>query len=143
MIPRKKKICIDCHQEKFIFSHKRCNVCASKEKMKRRSAPIEGGEERSMKALFLDIWNERPHVSEIDGTPLLPKEHKLWHWQFSHLLPHGLFKKAKFDKRNIVLKTVQQHQDWQFHIDKLRDKEEWKWVFERYEELKAEYNSSQ
>lgn len=99
-----------------------------------------GESEQSMLQFFEQIWAERPHKSEIDGTPLLPREHKLWHWQMSHLLPHGLFKKMKFDKRNIVLKTVQQHQDWQFASYKLKDKEEWRWVFERYEELKAEYN---
>lgn len=140
MIARKKKICKSCGDEKFIFSHGRCQPCAAKEKMKRKSQPTESGEERSMMAFFDEIWAERPHVSEIDGVYLLPKSHKLWHWQFSHLLPHGLYKKMKFNKRNIVLKTVQQHQDWQFAQHKLKDKKEWKWVFNRCEELKAEYN---
>jgi len=140
VIARKKKICKSCGKEKFIFSHGRCQVCAAKEKMKRKSQPTESGEERSMMAFFDEIWAERPHKSEIDGADLLPKGHKLWHWQFSHLLPKNPYAKFKFDKRNIVLKTVQQHQDWQFAQYKLKDKEEWKWVFDKYDELKREYH---
>lgn len=143
MIKRKLKICAGCGKEKYLYAKKMCQYCYMKSKQKKEKNEVadEGGEERSMMALFNEIWKERLHKSEIDGTDLLPKGHKLWHWQFSHLLPKGLYKKSKFDKENIVLKTVQQHQDWQFHIQKLRGKEEWKWVFEKYEALKEAYNN--
>ena len=64
----------------------------------------------------------------------------MWHWQFSHLLSKGAYPSAKLDKENIVLKTWAQHQLWEFHPHKLREKEEWKWVFEKRERLKKEYH---
>lgn len=143
MIKRKLKICAGCGEEKYLYAKKMCQYCYAKNKpaKKKIDSVNVDAEEKSMKALFEEIWKERLHKSEIDGTDLLPKGHKLWHWQFSHLLPKNPYAKSKFDKENIVLKTVQQHQDWQFHIHKLRDKEEWKWVFEKYEALKEQYNN--
>jgi len=160
LIARKKKNCLDCERITYIYAKGLCATCYSykqnkklKEKLrgkKEKSASIqqrpgedtsEGRAEKTEGELFNEIWNERPHVSEIDGTVLLPKTHKLWAWQFSHLLPKGLYNKARLDKENIVLKTWAQHQLWEFHAHKLRDKEEWKWVFEKRERLKREYHA--
>lgn len=107
---------------------------------RQRKDTSEDRTEKTEGQLYEEIWNERPHVSEIDGTPLLPKGHKMWHWQFSHLLSKGAYPSARLDKDNVVLKTWAQHQLWEFHQHKLRDKEEWKWVFEKRERLKKEYH---
>lgn len=141
MIKRKLKICAGCGKGKYLYAKKMCQYCYAKSKPEKKKDSISvDGEERSMMALFNEIWKERLHKSEIDGTDLLPKGHKLWHFQFSHLLPHGLYKKSKFDKENIVLKTVEQHQLWQFHTNRIRSKDEWRWVFDKYDELKQIYN---
>lgn len=158
MIPRKKKLCKgeNCERVDYIVGRGLCTWCYNDYlKKKAREKKEKGGEglqqrqgakpepERSEIDLFNEIWAERPHKSEIDGTPLFPKGHKMWHWQFSHLLSKGAYPSAKLDKENIVLKTWAQHQLWEFHQHKLRDKEEWKWVFEKRERLKKEYHGGE
>jgi hypothetical protein len=79
--------------------------------------------------LFKEIWEEREHISELSGEPLLPFGHWQWHWCFLHILPKGTYPKWKFEKKNIILGTVKEHEN-QDHIPeflKLRER------------LKAEY----
>ncbi len=147
MIKRKKKLCknIDCGREDYIVGKGLCAWCYNdlmKKKMRekaREKKPKETDEVSEMD-IFEEIWAERKHVSEIDGTPLLPKGHRMWHWQFSHLLPKSIYGKARLDKDNIVLMTWAQHQLWEFHPHKLREKEQWRWVFEKRERLKRQYH---
>lgn len=97
---------------------------------------------------YKEIWEERPHVSEVDNkSTLLPYGHPKWHWQFSHILPHGGgYKHFEFEKRNILLKTCEQHNMWGNHIHKIVDREgnvllpQWEKVVKLRDELKAEYN---
>lgn len=63
----------------------------------------------SQKDMFAEIWDERPHVSELSGDELLPKGHSQWHWQFLHVLPKGSFPKFELKKENILLGTVAEH----------------------------------
>lgn len=60
--------------------------------------------------LYNEIWNERPHVSELSGKPLLPKGHYKWHWQFLHVLNKGRFPSMKFRKENILLALPEEHE---------------------------------
>ena len=53
--------------------------------------------------LFNEIWEERPHVSEFSGKPLLPKGHFQWGWQFAHVLNKGRFPSMRLRKDNIFL----------------------------------------
>jgi len=59
--------------------------------------------------LFLEIWSEREHISELSGKPLLNIGHSKWHWQFLHVLPKGRFKSLRLDKRNILLALPEEH----------------------------------
>jgi len=158
VIKRKKKPCKGerCDRVDYIVGRGLCVWCYNdylKKKVRekkdkdnsiqqrQRKSAAEDGTEKTEIDIFNEIWNERPHVSEIDGTPLYPKGHKMWHWQFSHLLCKGAFPSARLNKENIVLKTWAQHQLWEFHAHKLRDNEEWRWVFEKRERLKREYHA--
>lgn len=67
--------------------------------------------------LFKEIWEERKHKSELSGNPLLPYGHFQWHWQFLHILSKGTYPKWKLEKKNIILGTVDEHQN-QDHIEK-------------------------
>lgn len=60
--------------------------------------------------LFNSIWEERPHVSELTGKPLLPRGHPQWHWQFLHVLPKGSYPKWKLNPDNIMLGLPEEHQ---------------------------------
>jgi len=61
------------------------------------------------KAMYLDIWSERSHVSQLTGKRLLPEGHPQWHHQFLHVLCKSLYKKYKFNKRNILLALPEEH----------------------------------
>ena len=145
MIPRKKKICVSCEKEKYIYAKKMCMGCygraqkgkTNETKKNKRVSVLNN--ELSEIDIYNEIWSERVHRSEVSGEPLLPKGHPMWHWCFSHLLGKGAYPKFKYDKRNIILKTPDEHILWQEHKHKIRDNSKWKWVFELEEALKQEY----
>lgn len=64
---------------------------------------------KNQKELFDWIWEDRPHVSEVSGRPLLPKGHFKWHWQFAHVLNKGRFPSLKLDPNNIMLMLPMEH----------------------------------
>lgn len=142
MIKRKKGICQECsdQKEKLLVKNKppTCIYHYQKENAKRyqqNRKPIARKKTGELE-LFEEIWNERAHESEVSGEKLLSFDVS----NFSHLLPKGLYPKFRLKKENIVLKTRQEHYDWEYNQHKLVDKQEWKWVFEKKEQLKLEYN---
>lgn len=85
--------------------------------------------------LFKEIYEERGPYSQISGEYV---EFNVW--CFSHILPKGNYSRFRLDKRNIIIKTPQEHHAWHTETHKLKLLPEWKWVFELYEQLKIEYN---
>ena len=83
----------------------------------------------TQKQLFKEIWQERPHISEISGKPLYPIEHSQWHWQFAHVLNKGRYTKWKLEKRNIMLMLPEEHEN----------QESYPYFQDRKQELKREY----
>lgn len=63
-----------------------------------------------MKKLFIEIWNEREHVSYLTGKPLLPIGHPKWHWQFLHVLSKTHYTRWKKEKKNIILALPDEHE---------------------------------
>jgi len=80
--------------------------------------------------LFNEIWEERPHISELTGLPLLPKGHSQWHWQFLHVLNKGTYTKWKENKENIILARPEEH----------KIQERYPKFNEIHDRLKAKYN---
>lgn len=115
---RTKKLCDDCNK-------KRLNNAKAK------VHKVPKGELQ----LFIQIWNERPHISEVSGKRL--GEFNVCF--FSHILTKGAYPGFRLTPENIVLKTCEEHQDWEFRAHTLRDKPEWNWIFEKKEKLKQEY----
>ena len=64
---------------------------------------------KSQKELFNYIWENRPHISELTGKPLLPKGHYLWYNQFLHVLSKGQYKAYKLNPENIMLALPEEH----------------------------------
>lgn len=165
MIERKYKDCLGCNHQKIIFGHGLCLSCYRNKRgsgflqqrkdkrptlLNKKVKVAKRGlkhENKGKLELFNEIWEERAHVSEVNGSPLLPKGHNKWHWQFSHILPHGRYPEFELDKRNILLKTLEQHILWGEHIDKIVDRDgnvflpEWEKVVKLRDELKQEYYS--
>ncbi len=97
--------------------------------------------------VFEQIWGERPHFSQISGERLLEKGEKfdsagkdLWYSQFSHILTKGAYGKLRKDKRNIILKTCDEHRIWEFETHKCTGAK-WAWVHELKQELKERYRN--
>lgn len=64
-------------------------------------------ESRLMKDIFIEIWNERPHYSEVSGEFL---GHELLSWKLDHLLPKAEYPQLRLEKKNIALVTFEEHE---------------------------------
>lgn len=73
--------------------------------------------------LFIEIWKERDHFSELTGKKLYPHGTIKWHWQFLHVLPKGAYGKFRFFKYNILLGTPWEH-DHQNQFDIFEERRE-------------------
>jgi len=81
--------------------YSKCEDCRKPKKIKGKTGEAE---------LFLEIWNERPHVSELTGKKLLPLGHKLWFSQFLHVLSKGTYSELRLCKENIMLALPNEHE---------------------------------
>lgn len=159
MIERKKKICrgkgkyvgFGCNTEQYIFSNGCCQTCSQK-----ADKVVKGGnggqqgrsglkqavfKPTGYKKLFEDIWDEREHVSEISGEPLLPKGHPQWHWQFSHVV-ESPYKGFGFPLRkdNVVLMLPEEHTMYGERTTEAKKDPRFNWVFKKKIDLILEYN---
>jgi len=55
---------------------------------------------------FLEIWHKKPHYSEVSGTYLGKEPLTVF---FHHILPKEKYKHAAFDEDNIILLTLEEH----------------------------------
>lgn len=76
----------------------------------------------NQREMFLYIWENREHVSQISGKQLLNINNPQWHWQFLHVLPKGTYPKYKLNPDNIILGTVSEHEN-QEHFKFFREKQ--------------------
>lgn len=78
--------------------------------------------------LYKQIWDERPHVSEVSGEPI--KEFNVC--CFMHLLNKNTFSQIKHDKRNIFLVLPSEHDQYDnIGRKELTENPLWKPVFDR------------
>ncbi len=89
------------------------------------------------KQIFLEIWNERPHASQISNDPISHPTPS----NFLHVLPKALNKypKLKLDKQNIVLATEQEHHFWDNQRYLIKNDPQWSFMFELEETLKQKH----
>jgi len=85
---------------------------------------------------FEHIWNTRPHLSEVSLTPLNYEFGKTMFFVFSHVLAKGTYPQFRHYTKNIVLMTLEEHQEWEFRDQKSR---ELQFVSTMKEVLKEEY----
>jgi hypothetical protein len=116
----------DCNYP--VFSRGYCKIHQRLRKDKKPKAPIKQETIETLNGkteidIFNEIWEERPHVSELSGKPL-PYDKtnmKMWVCQFLHVINKGRSPSLRLDKRNILLGTPEEHrfQD-QYEIFKIR-----------------------
>lgn len=129
---------------------KKCNTCgASCEKdycfrhKPRKPLPKSGGGlSKSVKkptdkrnfsdqvAFFLQIWSKRPHKSEISGQSLGREPLSIF---FHHILPKEKYPEACLDEENIILLTLEEHDNVE------RDMYKYPEINRRRELLKVKY----
>ena len=76
--------------------------------------PKEQQPEQGQVKVFREIWNERPHESEVSGEPLPYNFGPGMFFVFSHVLSKGACPQLKLDKRYIILMTIEEHEEWEF-----------------------------
>lgn len=146
-----------CSEEKAIYCSGMCEYCywkgyAKKNRKKREQGnkvygkprqKIKNRSEKGQKisnkdaAFFRDIWRQRSHVSEISGIHLGDEFNVCY---FSHVLAKGTYPRARHWKENIMLKTFEEHQEWEFSDrSKPEFKKKFAKVMKRYNELIIRY----
>lgn len=86
-----------------------------------------------MHSIFMDIWNERRHHSEVSGRWLGKEALTIF---FHHILPKSGFPDAIFDVENIILLTSDEHAKVE------NDPSFYEEVNKRREKLKEKYGKS-
>jgi hypothetical protein len=109
----------------------RASTFTAKPKPMRKRRPATGPTQIEF---FREIWAERPHYSAVSGVFLGDEMQPIF---MSHCLPKGSYRRFKFDKRNIVLLTANEHRAWHDQgPERLMLRPEWKNVCLRYYELR-------
>ena len=84
---------------------------------------------KNQKEMFDWIWDNKPHISELTGKPLLPKSSFTWHHQFAHILSKGTYPKWRLNPNNIMIVRPEEHAKQESYPE----------FIEKREEMKREY----
>ena len=66
---------------------------------------------KNKKEMFLWIWDNRPHVSELTGKSLLYPNSPKFVWQFAHVLSCGAYPSFALNPENIILVLPEEHEN--------------------------------
>lgn len=95
-----KGLCLS-HIKRKPITPKRGGLIAAKRDMFVQKTKIE-----TMRNLFLEIWKERKHYSEVSGDYLGSEALSTF---FHHILPKSKYPELQYDKSNIILLTLDEH----------------------------------
>jgi hypothetical protein len=102
------KVCGKKAESDFCFLHK-----PRKKLQQRGNKPsltnknkVSDGKFHQMREFFIDIWKTRPHNSEVSGTYLGKEPMSTY---FHHILPKSKYPEARLDEENIILLTLEEH----------------------------------
>jgi hypothetical protein len=88
--------------------------------------------------LMVQLWAKQKGKCAVTGDTLLPPEHTMFHAQGSHLLPKGTYPEDRLNPMNMVMITVEKHNEWHAAGDKSRlvaSDKRWKPVVDLYDML--------
>ena len=132
----KCKTCGKNADSEYCFQHKSRKPLSSgkgffSKKTSIVSKPDKSSEKRlEMLKVFLDIWNKRPHKSEVSGIYLGKEPMSTY---FHHILPKEKYPDACLDEENIVLLSLEEHSNVENDMYKYEE------VNKRREQLKIKY----
>ena len=126
--PKCKTCGASCEGE-YCFRHKPRKPMLTTTKNYSNKLIIE--EKSSMREMFMKIWKQRLHKSEISGERLGTEPLSIF---FHHILPKEKYNQAALDEENIILMTLEEHSN--VENDTYRYEE----VNKRREYLKEKYD---
>lgn len=112
MIKRKKKPCVECDRDSYIFSKGRCEYCARMSYAKPKQSPIKKKIPKATGelALFQAIWNTRPHICQVSGEPIKEFDIRC----FMHVISKKAYPAYRLFDKNILLVTPEVHHEYDF-----------------------------
>lgn len=126
-LPKSGNWCFFCNTKRLSPSDKIINKWSKKPTKK---ATGEG-------ALFLAIWNSRPHISFVSGKHLGSEAKSFY---FAHVLPKSTYPAYRLFDRNIVLLTQEEHHAFDNGSrEALTGQPGWDRLFALEQELKDNY----
>jgi hypothetical protein len=96
-----KGLCLS-HIKRKPITPKRGGLLVAKRDMFVQKTKIE-----TMRNFFLEIWKERKHYSEVSGDYLGKEPLSTF---FHHILPKSKYPNLEYDKSNIILLTLWEHE---------------------------------
>jgi hypothetical protein len=144
---RKKKTCLSCNTEQFIFSKNRCKSCASKEDSKPiKKVSTKQTEKNKDKALktkelhswFLTLFDKHKEKDAKGyfvrcfetGFKMYEDNYKYNSCIYSHYFPKSTYPQYAFEEWNMELVTPDTHSTWE------QDHTKCSKMYKKYLELK-------
>jgi len=127
-----KSTCKSCGatcEGEYCFRHKPRKPLPKARTFERK--PIEPRKSSELHEFFLQLWKRVPHYSQVSGKYLGKEPLSVF---FHHILPKEKYPQASEDEENIILLTLEEHD--QVEMDMYRYDE----VNERRNYLKTKYN---
>lgn len=114
----------------YCFQHKPRKPLAANKGFKnvKKEEPIRQTVE--LHEFFLQIWKKKPHKSEVSGDYLGSEVLSIF---FHHILPKEKYPEAALDEENIILLTLNEHDQVEKDIYRYEE------VNKRREQLKKKY----
>lgn len=131
----RKGHCFKCNHEAIIVKRLPSGNLCKKHNDQRLKGKKNPKDEPGELALFISIWQTRPHVSFVSGLALTNFDIRC----FFHILPKGSYRRYKLNENNIILTTPEEHHKWHNDRGSLRNIPEWEKVFNLYDELRETY----
>lgn len=103
---------------------------------KKKTRNKKKSRKQGQKEMFLKIWADRPHISELSGESL---GEEINVWFFAHILGKGAYPQIKLNPDNIMLVTHDEH--WQLDQNTHLAKQDplYKLFFDKAQRLKEEF----
>ena len=103
----KCKVCGASAESDYCFKHKPRKPLPKSRSFSKSVKHSEDIRKTSeMREFFLQIWNKRPHYSEVSGKWLGKEALSVY---FHHILPKEKYIDASLDEQNIILLTLEEH----------------------------------
>lgn len=104
-----------CKAHQYLRKDKKVKILGSKVTIKSEQIEEKRKEIEKQWNLFLKIWNDREHKSEVSSMYLGKEPLSIY---FHHILPKEIYYEAKYDPENIILLTWEEHADVELNKQK-------------------------